>query len=329
MYQAEKKCDEPRFTSHAEQYNSKMDGKLMKLVKDCGLKGQLGEHRVFSGICKDFGSICVVGLGEEGVGYSELEAIDLGMEHARVAAGVGARVLRDQGCQTIHVDPMEYPEQVAEGSVLSTWRYQENKMKDERLPVPRLELYDSTETDAWTRGLFKADAQNLARTLADAPGNQLTPTTFAQTCVDTLCPCGIGVEVRSHDWIEQTNMNTFMAVAKSSCEPPMFLEISYCGDEKDDKPILLVGTGLTYNSGGLGLKNKYGMSDYRASMAGGAAVAAAIRAAAALCLPINLIGLIPLCENMASGMSFKPGDVIHTLDGRSIGIHVGFIRFIK
>lgn len=322
LYQGDAKCEEPRLTSHGEQYDMKLDGKLLKLAKDCGLNGKLGKHRVFNGICKEFGAICVVGLGEEGVGYSELEAVDAGLENARVAAGVGARALRDQGCQTIHVDPMEYPEQAAEGSALGIWRYQENKIKHTRLPVPKLELYDSDETDAWTRGLFKADAQNFARTLSDAPANQVTPTTFAQSCVDVLCPCGIGVEVRTLDWIEQANLNTFLTVAKSSCEQPVFLEISYCGDLKNDKPVMLVGTGLTFNSGGLELKGHYGMSNYRASMAGGAAVAATIRAAAALSLPINLVGLIPLCENMPSGMAYKTGDIIHAMDGKSIGIHV-------
>lgn len=216
---------------------------------------------------------------------------------------------------------MEYPEQVAEGSALSIWRYQENKMKRDRLSVPKLELFDSAEEDAWTRGLFKADAQNLARTLADAPANQLTPTAFAQTAVDALCPCGVNVEVRNLDWIEQQNMGTYLAVAKSSCEQPIFLEINYCGDEKDDKPILLAGTGITFNSGGLGLKPCEMMSDFRSSMAGGAVVVSVIRAAAALSLPINITGVIPLCENMPSGMAFKPGDVVTALNGKTIAIH--------
>jgi cytosol aminopeptidase len=75
---------------------------------------------------------------------------------------------------------MQYAEQSAEGSSLALWSYQDNIMKLKRSETPKLELYDSSENDAWTRGLFKADAQNLARTLCDAPSNQITPTAFAQ-----------------------------------------------------------------------------------------------------------------------------------------------------
>ena len=80
----------------------------------------------------NFGSVAVVGLGKEGIGYNELEAIDEGMECVRVAAGVGAKCLHDDGCTTISIDPMEYPEQAAEGASLATWLYQENKMKKDR-----------------------------------------------------------------------------------------------------------------------------------------------------------------------------------------------------
>lgn len=101
--------------------------------------------------------MAIVGLGKEGVGYNELEAIDEGMESVRVAAGVGAKCLQRDGCTVISVDPMEYPEQAAEGATLSTWQYQENKMKKNRKPSTKLELYESPETDQWMRGLFKVE----------------------------------------------------------------------------------------------------------------------------------------------------------------------------
>lgn len=116
-------------------------------------------------------------------------------------------------------------------------------------------------------------------------------------------------------------MTSFLAVGKSSCEPPVFLEISYCGDESNESPILLVGQGITFNSGGLCLKKPEGMDEYRGAMSGAASVVAAIRAAAALSLPINVVAVIPLCENMPSGMAFKPGDVITCLNGKSIAVH--------
>lgn len=188
--------------------------------------------------------------------------------------------------------------------------------------MPKLEAYECPEIDAWTRGLFKADAQNLARTLTDAPANQLTPSAFAQTAVDALCPCGVNVEIRNQDFIEQANLKTFLNVAKGSCEPPVLLEINYAGTDKCDGPIVLIGAGLTYNNGGLARRRCDQLSQNRAEMSGAAAVVAAIRAAAALALPLNIVGIVPLCENMASGMALKPGDVIQCSNGESIGYYV-------
>ncbi|XP_050094173.1 cytosol aminopeptidase-like [Anopheles aquasalis] len=321
LYEQEIDTEEPRLSSTAIHFDAKTDGQLLGLIKECNLKGKLGSVKVFNNLDPEIGSVAVVGLGIEGAGYNELEAIDEGFENVRIAAGIGAKRLASEGCTQIFVDPMEYPEQAAEGSGLATWRYQANKSKKDRKPIPKLDLYDSPDVDAWTRGLFKADAQNLARSLSDAPGNQITPTSFAQAAVDALCPCGVNIEVRNKDWAEAKNMSCFLSVARSSCEPPIFLEISYCGDDKAGRPIMLAGKGMTFNSGGLCLKNPEDMAQYRASMAGAATVVATIRAAAALSLPINLVGLIPLCENMPSGMAFKPGDVVSCMNGKTIAVH--------
>lgn len=321
LYEKDSDLDEPRLSRVGEIYDAKVEGKLGDLVKECQLTGELGRHKIFSALDDGFGAVCVVGLGKEGVGFCEIENLELGMENVRVAAGVGSKKLSDHGCNRIFVEPMDYPEQAAEGSALAIWRYQENKHKDSRKDVPKLELYECNEVDAWTRGLFKGDAQNLARTLTDAPANQLTPTAFAQTAVDALCPCGVNVDVRNQEWIESQCLNTFLSVAKGTCEPPIYLEINYAGDDKGDKPVLLTAPGITFNSGGLCLKNRFNMDSFRAAMAGGAAVVAAIRAAAALSLPLNIVGIIPLCENMPSGMAFKPGDVVCSMDGRSVMVH--------
>lgn len=312
---------EPKLSSVGERFDHRHHGRLSELIHESGLIGRLGKGKVFNNIDPEYRSVAVVGLGREGIGYNELEAIDEGMENARIAAAIGTRHLDRQGCTHIYVDPMEYPEQAAEGSALAVWKSQDNKRKTDRKSCPKLDLFESPEIDAWTRGLFKADAQNLARRLCETPANQMTPTHFAQATVDCLCPCGINVEVRGLDWIESQNMSSFLSVARSSCEQPVFLEINYCGGKSDEKPILLIGKGLTFNSGGLCLKDGYGMDEYRASMSGAACVVATIRAAAALSLPINVSAVIPLCENMPSGMAFKPGDVITCLNGKTIAVH--------
>ncbi|ALC41017.1 S-Lap7 [Drosophila busckii] len=311
---------EPKFTTAAEKFNDRLGGKLRQLVCETQIDGRLGLGRVFNNIDPEFSGVAVVGVGIEGIGFNELEMLDEGMENVRVAAGIGARSLADEGCSQISVDAMDYAEQAAEGSTLAVWKFGDNLSKKNRPVFPRLDMWDSGDMDGWTRGIFKAESQNLARRLSDAPANCMTPTMFAQATVDALCPCGITVEVRTMDWIEMQRMHAFLMIAKGSCEPPVLLEISYCGTAPEDKPVLFVGKGITFNSGGINLRPCKMMHEYRASMSGAAAVIAMMRCVAALSLPINVTCVIPLCENMPSGMSAKPGDVVTLLNARSMAI---------
>ncbi|KAF2893566.1 hypothetical protein ILUMI_12595 [Ignelater luminosus] len=310
--------DEPVFTAAAQKFNDHLGGKLFDLVKSCQSEISKGKTKIFNNLDKEFWSVALVGLGREKQGYHELEAIDQGMESVRIASGIGAQKLKKQGVTRILVEGLGRPEQAAEGAALALWRYQENKMREKWKPIPSLELFDDPDTESWQRGLFKAESQNLARRLSDTPANQMTPLHFAQETVNELCPCGIKVEVHDKDWIEVKRMHAFLAVARGSCEPPVCLEISYCGGPADQKPILFVGKGITFDSGGLCLKECHGMKKYRADMTGAAAVISTIRAASALSLPMNINAVIPLCENMPSGMAMKCGDVVMGLNGKSI-----------
>ncbi|KAL1122885.1 hypothetical protein AAG570_003211, partial [Ranatra chinensis] len=127
--------------------------------------------------------------------------------------------------------------------------------------------------------------------------------------------------VRDFEWIEKQNMMAFMTVAKGSKEEPRFLEISYCGGSEDDKPIVLVGKGQTFDCGGLSLRQCKGMMEYKADMGGASVIVGAVKAAAEMQLPMNIIGLIPLCENMPSGSSMKPSDVLLGAQGKTVRVH--------
>lgn len=247
-----------------------------------------------------------------------MEAVDEGMEVVRYGAGAGAQLLKQQGVTRILVEGLGHPEQAAEGSALALWRYQENRSKEKQKIIPTLELFDDPDTDSFQRGLFKAECQNLSRRLSDTPANIMTPLQFAQETVNELCPCGLKVDVHDRDWIEHKRMFAFLTVARGSCEPPVFLEISYCGGPPDQKPIMICGKGLTYDSGGLCLRTCKRQFRQRAAPAGAAAIIGAMKAVAALSLPVNIQCLIPLCENMPSGMAMKCGDIVMGLNGKSI-----------
>lgn len=123
--------------------------------------------------------------------------------------------------------------------------------------LPQLDLHAEhgmeIDINGWKVGLEKATAQNLTRQLMETPSNLMTPTKFAQNVVNVLCDSGVNVEVKVRGWAESKKMNAFLAIAKGSSEPPIFLELSYFGTKYDERPIVLVGQGNTFNTGGISL----------------------------------------------------------------------------
>lgn len=152
----------------------------------------------------------------------------------------------------------------------------------------------------------------------ETPANLMTPTIFAQWAKDRLGKLGCEVIAHDRSWAQSLGMNSFLPVSNGSEEPPVFLEITYQGAKANDKPICLVGKGITFDSGGISIKGAAKMDEMRADMGGGAVVAGTISAIAELKMPINVKGLIPLTENMPSGKATKPGDVVYAMNGKSI-----------
>lgn len=264
------------------------------------------------------------GLGSECLGYNRYEVIDEGKEAIRMAAAAGVRKLQEIETSKIYVEGFGHSESAAEGAAMSVWINQEFKDIKTQLHVPQIEMWTERglecDWDGWKIGLQKAHAQNLARQLQETPANLMTPTLFAQNIVEVLCLSGVNVEVKVRSWAESQNMNAFLAVAKGSCEPPIFLELSYYGTERNERPIVLIGQGNTYDSGGLCKKSLADLRDMRGDMTGAATVVAACKACAALKLPVNIRALIPLCEHMIGCNAMKPGDIVAAMNGKSIEI---------
>ncbi|XP_068083968.1 cytosol aminopeptidase-like [Anabrus simplex] len=307
-----------RFTPAAERYNLLVGGKLFDVMKSSGPPLKKGKVRVFFDLEPEFSCVAVVGIGKECAGYDEFEERDEGKENIRRAAAIGCQSLQELKVLKICVEGFGNAESAAEGAALGVWLYQELRHKSKQLRLPLLDLHDDCDWAGWQIGLQKAAAQNLARQLMETPANLMTPTSFAQNAVEILCKSGVNVEVKVQGWAETQKMGAFLSVSKGSCEAPIFLELSYYGASYDERPIVLVGSGVTFDSGGLCLKDKIDMKYMRGDMAGAACVVATARALAALQLPINVRGLIPLCENMPGCAAFKPGDIVTAMNGKSI-----------
>jgi aminopeptidase len=280
-----------------------------------------GEVRIFYGIDKKFATVAVVGLGDECVSYNQTEQMDEWKEGIRSGVATGCKALQDLYIRTLYVESMGHAESSAEGAAMAVWLFQDLKDEQKKKGIPRLELFDDCDYTGWQIGLQKAAAQNLARQLCETPANLMTPIAFAQSAVEVLTRAGVNVEVKTKNWSKMLKMGAFNAAAAGSCEPPIFLEISYFGCEGDVSPAVLIGKGVTFDSGGLALGKCSDMKHKRGDMAGAACVVAACRACSALQLPINVRALVPLFENLPGTCALKPGDVIKALNGKSILIH--------
>lgn len=318
VYETEKKEENEKInlTPAASKYNEICDGKLLKQIKLAGPQLRKAQTRVFWGLDDSFSAVAVVGLGKQNAGINDLEEIHEGKENVRVAAAAGCRALEAVEIQDISVETFGDAEAAAEGSIISTWIFQEYKAKDKRKTLPKVSLYGNEEEKEWKIGQIKAEAQNWARKLSDTPANLMTPTIFSEEVSKVLKSVGVSVQVHDKAWAENKKMGSFLSVARGSCEEPKFLEISYKGGS--DPPIAFVGKGVTFDSGGISLKSSASMSEMRADMAGAACVVAAIKAAAELKLEKNILGLIPLTENLPSGHATKPGDLVVAMNGKTI-----------
>jgi leucyl aminopeptidase len=170
------------------------------------------------------------------------------------------------------------------------------------------------------RGLALAAGVELARECANRPGNHFTPTLLAEQAKTLAAEQGLKVEVLDRKAIEKLGMGAFLAVTRGSDEPPQFIVLQYQGAPKKDAPLVLVGKGITFDSGGISLKPAAEMDEMKFDMGGAASVLGVFRAVAELKPKLNLIGLIPTCENLPSGRAVKPGDVVTSLSGQTIEI---------
>jgi leucyl aminopeptidase len=165
-----------------------------------------------------------------------------------------------------------------------------------------------------------ANGVNLTRTLANLPANICTPSYLAETAMalDTDYK-SITTTILHQADLEALKMGAFLAVAKGSHESPKLVQVHYMGAQKQ-APIILVGKGITFDSGGISIKPANGMEEMKYDMAGAASVLGTIKACAEMKLPINVMGLLACAENMPGGHATRPGDIVTTMSGKSVEI---------
>ena len=165
-----------------------------------------------------------------------------------------------------------------------------------------------------------ATGMALAKDLGNLPGNICTPTHLAETAESLGKQYKFDVEVLHRDDMEKLGMGSFLSVARGSHQPPRFIVMHYKGGKAKAKPVVLVGKGITFDTGGISLKPAAEMDEMKYDMCGAASVLGTFKAVAQMGLPINLVGLIPTTENMPGGGATKPGDVVTSMSGQTIEV---------
>jgi leucyl aminopeptidase len=171
------------------------------------------------------------------------------------------------------------------------------------------------------RGRILGDCSNLARELSNEPGNVLPPREFARRATALAAEVGVKTETLDEQQIEKLGMGLLLGVARGSAEPPRLMVFRYDPPGAPQSPVLgLVGKGITFDTGGISIKPADKMEQMKDDMAGGAAVACAMRAIALLKAPIRVLGIVPTAENMPGGKAIRPGDVLTSASGKTVEV---------
>ncbi|MEE8335808.1 MAG: leucyl aminopeptidase [Candidatus Neomarinimicrobiota bacterium] len=218
----------------------------------------------------------------------------------------------------------EFSQALAEGLMLGSYQYLEHKTESEDDEKKHFMLKSATlvggRKSSVEKGSVFARSVCLARDISNRPANVATPSHLAQQAAIIGKKGNLKVTVFDRREFTDMGMGALAGVAQGSDEPPKFIILEYQGGEKDRKPIILVGKGLTFDSGGISLKPPANMDQMKFDMCGSSIVLGVMNAVAVLKPKINVVGIIPATENLNGGKAFKPGDILKAYNGKTIEI---------
>ena len=321
------------------QGETELKGRLSWLDRILG--GQIGRLLTSGevrGRYKEFAMLHVNGIGAQRVlliGLGKRE--ELTLDKIRSVVAIAARNSRRINAKSLAVDsfttyglsPRESARAIVEGVVLGLYKFtkymgaktaEKYKGTIEELIIADSEASNLAELkQGFFEGNILATNANLVRDLVNEPASVMTPSAFAEITKKAVSDTGIKVRIMDEKEIQKEGMEAFWSVAKASDAPPRLVELSYEGNP-DGKWVGLVGKGITFDSGGYNIKPGESMFRMHCDMGGAGAVFGAIKSAAEMKLPINCVAVMPMAENMISGHAYKPGDIIGSLEGKTIEV---------
>jgi len=309
--------------------DKELGGLISKLSASGEIDGKLGSVPVIhtqGKIAAD--RVAVAGLGER-------KEFDL--EKVRVASGAAVKKAKEIKARSVAtivhgagiggLDPSDAAEAVVVGSILADYSYVEFKTSDEKNGgVDELIIVDYDPKKAKEiegasgAGEALALAVNRARDLVNGPANKITPSYIAERAKKLAADSGLKCEILESSDMEKLGMHSLLAVAKGSREPAKMIVLKYEPKGKGSDVIGLVGKGVTFDAGGISIKPSKGLWEMKTDMAGAAAVVETMGLLPGLKVKKQVIAVIPLTENMPGSSALKPGDVVSSLEGKSVEI---------
>lgn len=305
-----------------------LDGMISNLIEDGDFSGKSGQVAVlYTRGALPSKRVILVGMGKResfalevarrASAMAILKARDLKLKHvASVLHGAGT------GGHAINAAAQA----VTEGSLLALYEYRGQKSGEQTEEFPKiLDLLIVDENDARAQegikhGMAIAAGVRIARDLVNLPPNICTPQYMAEIAADLARTVGLKFEALGRPEMEALKMGALLGVAQGSDTPPRLIILEYNAGRDDLPAVVLVGKGVTFDTGGYNIKTSDGMSTMKGDMAGGAAVIGALGAIAGLGLPLRVVGLIPAADNMISGHAYRPQEVLTASNGVTIEI---------
>ena len=305
-------------------------GQITRIMADGDFKGKARELAVLypaeRGSAK---RILLVGLGK----LNKFNA-----ESIRVAAGTAAKRVRELGVKKFNMDLFgagldkvnlaDEVQALVEGTGLALYEFNELKSdlnkNGNKVEEVTIMLSNSSALKEAEAGLAAGKAivagTSLTRDLVNWPGNYATPTFLAQQAQKMAETCGMTCQVLEEAAMKELGMGGLLAVARGSDQPAKFIILEHNADRIDLDTIVLVGKGVSFDSGGISIKPGDDMDRMRSDMAGGAAVIGAMLAVSTLALPLHVVALVPSAENMPDGRAMKPGDILRIMNGKTVEV---------
>ena len=320
--------DPRQFTDAAKALDRASNGYVAAVLRGGDMDGKLGStlwlHKV-PGVPAE--RVLLVGLGKED---------ELGAKAFREAVRAAVRALNESGASdaTLYLGELAVRDHDRAWNVMQlamvaadvSYRFDRLKSKQERrrhrieLALGMMDKAPAAASRALESGAAVAQGVTLAKDLGNLPSNICTPGYLATQAQELARRYKLPCRVLQQKDMEKLHMGALLSVTKASHEPAKLIVLEYRGAARSQKPVALVGKGITFDTGGISLKPAGEMDEMKYDMSGAGAVLGTIKAVAQMRLPLNVIGIIPSCENMPGGHASKPGDIVTSMSGQTVEI---------